>query len=211
MTARTAGLLAIQQNSFVSKGLSGRGPVQEGVWLSIGPTHNASHRATEVAARDDRQGDRHTSVGGGHVDACPPGGPPQAELLALLRRWARSPGAPHRVVTRSRIALLAAEGHPPAAVARMLGVSRATVRLWRERFLLGGPSALWRDAPGRGRRPGLTARVTHAVRMATESESGGGRASARAVARRAGVSPTSVRRVWRELGMAPDTVQPGES
>jgi transposase len=70
----------------------------------------------------------------------------------LLERWARSPSLPQRVVLRSRIILLLAEGYSARAVAHSLQVSRNTVDLWRKRFLEGGSAALLRDKPGRGRK-----------------------------------------------------------
>jgi DNA-binding NarL/FixJ family response regulator len=74
------------------------------------------------------------------------------EERMLLRRWVRMPTAPQRVVTRSRIVLLLAEGRSTREVARVVGVSRPTVSLWHRRFIEGGCAALERDRPGRGRK-----------------------------------------------------------
>lgn len=54
----------------------------------------------------------------------------------------------------------AAAGQPVSEIARALGVSRPTVRLWCRRFEGGGVAALLRDKPGRGRKPRL-AEQTH--------------------------------------------------
>src|SRR5687767_11816435 len=75
---------------------------------------------------------------------------------AQLIEWVRRPTSPHRLVVRSRIVLLASEGATATAIARRLHVSPTTVRLWWERFRNRGLAALERDAPGRGRRPGMT-------------------------------------------------------
>jgi transposase len=40
-------------------------------------------------------------------------------------------------------------------IAARMGVSRATVILWNERFKREGPEVLLHDAPGRGRRPSV--------------------------------------------------------
>jgi transposase len=54
---------------------------------------------------------------------------------------------PQRVVLRSRICLLAAEGISNNGIAKKLGTSRPTVLLWRERFEKQGPKGLSEDAP----------------------------------------------------------------
>ena len=77
--------------------------------------------------------------------------PLTAEQRAALDRWVRSGMTPQRLVFRSRIVLLAAEGIPSKHIAATLDTSQDTVRLWRRRFAAGGPEALVNDAPGRGR------------------------------------------------------------
>jgi transposase len=75
-----------------------------------------------------------------------------ASNRALLERWARSPSMPQRIVLRSRIVLMRAEGHSSRSVAQLLRVSRNTVALWLKRFNEGGSAALVHDKPGRGRK-----------------------------------------------------------
>lgn len=74
------------------------------------------------------------------------------EHRKTLQRWVRMPTAPQRLVLRSRIVLLLAEGCSARDVARRLGVSRPTVALWRRRYMQEGCDALARDRPGRGRK-----------------------------------------------------------
>lgn len=69
-----------------------------------------------------------------------------------LERWIRMPTAPQRLVLRSRIVLMLADGCPARQVARRLGVSRPTVALWRRRYAIDGIDALPIDRPGRGRK-----------------------------------------------------------
>jgi transposase len=64
------------------------------------------------------------------------------EHQATLARWVRGRTTPQRLVLRSRIVLLAATGLAQARVAKRLGTSRQTVRLWCRRFTHGGPAAL---------------------------------------------------------------------
>lgn len=109
---------------------------------------------------------------------------------ALLERWVRAPTTPQRVVLRSAIVVLASEGVPVTAIAMRLRTSRSTVRLWCQRFGAGGPDALLRDAPGRGRKskvsPSALARI-----LAT---AGGAHPSIRQLARRFGTSASAVHR-----------------
>jgi transposase len=88
-----------------------------------------------------------------------PSSPAAAETLVVssedrdtLTLWIRMPTAPQRLVLRSRIVLMLAEGHSAREVGRRLGVSRHTVDLWRARYLREGSDTLRRDRPGRGRK-----------------------------------------------------------
>ena len=63
-----------------------------------------------------------------------------------------------------------ANGHGVKAIAERLGVARATVRLWRQRFSESGPEALLRDAPGRGRKPLLNAETRQSLRTEPASD-----------------------------------------
>ena len=69
-----------------------------------------------------------------------------------LERWVRAPTTSQRVVLRSRIVMLLADGMSGRSAARALKVSHHTVSLWRRRFLEGGCESLTRDKPGRGRK-----------------------------------------------------------
>ena len=89
------------------------------------------------------------------------------EQRATLARWVRAGTTPQRLVFRSRIVLLAARGMPSKHVARQLDTSQDTVRLWRRRCAAGGPDALRRDAPGRGRKRQITAAREQQVVEAT--------------------------------------------
>lgn len=119
---------------------------------------------------------------------------------AQLNRWARTGNA--RLVTRSRIVLLAADGLTSSAIATRLHVTGATVRLWRRRFTRGGIAALEREAPGRGRRPGMdAAKVDATFRALHQFTRYGVRWSARAVADWARVSAATVWRIVRRYGI----------
>ena len=55
------------------------------------------------------------------------------EHRATLERWLRAGTTAQRVVLRSRIVLLAADGLPSKYIAQRLGTSQETVRVWRRR------------------------------------------------------------------------------
>ena len=59
------------------------------------------------------------------------------------------PNTPARVAKRAYIILLAAEGMTNKAIAQKLGVSRATVVMWRKRYAQSRLEGL-QDIPGRG-------------------------------------------------------------
>jgi len=85
-----------------------------------------------------------------------------------LESWARSKTIPARVVERSRILLLLAEGTGIRPAADQLRVGYNTVRRWRERFLAAGCPGIEHDAPGRGMKPVITEeRKAEIVRMRT--------------------------------------------
>ena len=64
---------------------------------------------------------------------------------------------PARIVERSRILLLLADGAGIRPTADQLQVGYNTVRRWRDRFLEAGCRGIEQDAPGRGRKPVITA------------------------------------------------------
>jgi transposase len=108
---------------------------------------------------------------------------------------------------RSRIVLLASEGHSVTEIARRLAVTPATVRLWCERFHRRGVGALEKDAPGRGRRPGMDKRTVVAVLRAMSTPPAGRVWTARTLAAAVGTSVSTVWRVWKRFHVAPSSSQ----
>jgi transposase len=121
-----------------------------------------------------------------------------------LENWAKRRKTAQGLALRARIVLACAEGGPNIAVAARLGVSRATVRKWRTRFL-----ARRLDGLGDEPRPGVPRTISDAqveevvVRTLEEVPEGATHWSKRELARRAGISPTSVHRIWRAFGLQP--------
>ena len=125
--------------------------------------------------------------------------PLRPEDRSRLEHWVKSSTTPQRLVLRSRIILLSAGGSSADSVARTLGVSRPTVRLWVRRYEQGGPQALEHDAPGRGRHASLdTATALSRLREAKLLDAHGHCTNLHDAAALLGVSITTVWRVLRK-------------
>jgi transposase len=125
-----------------------------------------------------------------------------------LERWARRPKTEQRLALRSRIVLRCAEGLDNDEVAVELRVNPKTVGKWRQRFVERGPDGL-SDEP----RPGvprsvLDDKVEEVVRRTIEeTPADATHWSTRSMARRSGVSPATVGRIWHAFGLKPHLVE----
>src|SRR5213596_2698102 len=121
-----------------------------------------------------------------------------------LQGWASRRKTAQGLAQRARIVLLCADGKPNTAVAAELGISRDTVGRWRNRFARQRFAGL-SDEP----RPGVPRTITDAqieevvVRTLEEVPEGATHWSKRELARRVGLSPTTVHRIWRAFGLKP--------
>jgi len=88
---------------------------------------------------------------------------PGAADRAVLESAARRSSAPHRLVMRARIVLLAADGLPNCVIAARLGVCDDTVRKWRRRYCQQGLDGM-ADAPRPGRPRKFAAHVAVEVK-----------------------------------------------
>jgi len=77
-----------------------------------------------------------------------------------LKRLARKQRAPHRLVVRARIVLLAAKGHGADEIGRRVGCCARSVRKWKARFASDPRVESLDDLP----RPGVPASIPVAVR-----------------------------------------------
>ena len=127
----------------------------------------------------------------------------------VLETWVRAPSTPQAVAMRARVVLAAAEGVATSQIARALGLSRPTVRLWRQRFAARGPTGLTEIQPGRGRKPQIPAATIQAIIAATVQTTPPGAThwSCRSMARAQGVSPATVQRIWDAHGLKPHRVR----
>ena len=125
-----------------------------------------------------------------------------------LRGVLRAPSASQQDAMRARIVLLAAEGTSNTQIAAEVGVSLPTVGLWRRNFSERGLDGL-RTAPRAGRPREIdSAEVARVLAMTLETPPDGSTHwSARRLAAAAGISPSTVQRIWREHKLKPDQVR----
>src|SRR5437762_9553500 len=136
---------------------------------------------------------------------------PRLEPLVLsegerhtLENWVKRRSTAQGLALRARIVLACAQGGSNLAVAARLGVDRKTVTRWRARFLRERLDGLTDDP-----RPGVPRTLTDAqveevvVRTLEEVPEGATHWSKRELARRVGMSPSSVLRIWRTFGLQP--------
>ncbi|MBP1733659.1 MAG: ISBmu8 transposase [Deltaproteobacteria bacterium] len=129
---------------------------------------------------------------------------------SLLARWARRRSAPVRLARRARIILMAAAGAESKTIAEQLRTSRATVQLWRQRFLALRVAGLVQDAPRPGRTASISAEEIRAIVKATVQTTPcyATRWSTRRMARAHGLSEATIRRIWKQHNLAPHLVKP---
>lgn len=127
----------------------------------------------------------------------------------LLTKWAHSRSAPIRVVQRSRIVLLAADGHSDTDIAEKLNTSRVTVHLWRSRFLELGAKGLEKDAPRPGRKKRISAKRIQALVEKTlqTTPPNATHWSVRTMAEATGLSRMTVQRIWKAHQLKPHLVR----
>ncbi len=122
-----------------------------------------------------------------------------------LERWVKAGHTPQSIALRCMIILEALRGESAHALGKTLKVSQPTIRLWKRRFLEGGPQALTSIAPGRGRKRQISRQKVTALVQATQHTKPPGQThwSCRTMARAKGLSFKSVQRIWNLHGLKP--------
>ncbi len=131
------------------------------------------------------------------------------EQRSVLEKLIRSHTAPHRDVQRAGVLLMASDGFANTRIAREVGVSAGTVVNWRARFAEDGLKDFSAVRPGRGPKPSIpAAKVEEIVRLTLhERPLAETHWSCRAMAKRAGVSSSTVQRIWSARGIRPHRVK----
>jgi transposase len=128
------------------------------------------------------------------------------EVRRKLEQQSRGRSTQSRVVLRSRIVLLAAEGLQNKQIAAALKVAPRMAALWRSRFLEHGIEGLLQDAPRPGRTPTIC-RASLIDKTTRSIPSNATQWSTRTMAREMGISKASVSRIWRASGLKPHRVE----
>jgi transposase len=126
------------------------------------------------------------------------------EQRAVLEGWVRRRTSAQALALRARIVLLSAEGMANEAVARELRVTGQTVGKWRRRFLERGPAGLLDEPRAGAPRSVGDEQVERVIALTLEhTPPDATHWSTRSLAARAGVSASSVGRIWRAFGLQP--------
>src|SRR5574337_541284 len=127
------------------------------------------------------------------------------EEEGTLKRWAHGKSFPLRLMQRAQIIRLSADGVFNHIIAQQLGMSRPTVQLWRDRFLVLRLPGLEKDAPRPGRLPAISDKQIRAVIDATlhTTPRNATHWSTRSMAKAQGVSKATVQRIWHEHHLNP--------
>jgi transposase len=131
-----------------------------------------------------------------------------AEEREALERFVRRRKTAQQLATRAKVILLCADGHANRDVASRAGVHETTVCKWRRRFMDKRLDGLLDDP-----RPGAPRKVSDAtveriVTMTLEvTPSDATHWSTRDLAKKIGVSQSTVSRVWRAFNLQPHRVK----
>lgn len=122
-----------------------------------------------------------------------------------LESWVRARLTSHRLLERSQIILLAAEGLENKDIAQRLDLAQVTVSKWRRRYAQLGLAGIRADAPRSGRpavqRQALAARIVEMTTQETPTDAT--HWSVRTMAKATGASRAMVNRVWQANGLKP--------
>jgi transposase len=124
--------------------------------------------------------------------------------LRTLEAWSRGRRTQARLVLRAKIVLLAAAGKQNQQIAAELATAKTSVIRWRKRFAARRLAGIEKDAPRGGQRRLPAATVEAILRKTTqETPENATQWSTRTMAKAAGVSRSSVSRLWRAQGLKP--------
>src|SRR3979411_1847329 len=117
--------------------------------------------------------------------------------------------SPQKHVWRARIVLLTGEDLGTVEIMRRTGKSKTCVWRWQERFMQAGVDGLLRDKTRPSRIPPLGGEVAARVVALTQTDPLGETThwTAGMMAKTAGISVSSVQRIWRAHGLQPHRVR----
>ncbi len=126
-----------------------------------------------------------------------------------LERLVRDRNTPQKLVWRARIVLLAGEGLTAEGIAAGVGKSLLTIRRWRHRYVAKGVDGLLKDATRPSRvKPLSPEKIAQVVHMTLhEKPPNATHWSTRSMAKAAGISYSSIQRIWHAHGLKPHLVK----
>ena len=128
-------------------------------------------------------------------------------VVTELRRRSRARTGMVRERERAEMILLRLQGVSVGEIAARLKTTAKRVSTWSKRFETHGLAGL-EEAAGRGRKPSIPAKkIERVVTEVTRPPKGRSRWSVRSMARHAGVSPSSVQRIWSKNELKPHVVK----
>jgi transposase len=129
----------------------------------------------------------------------------RARLEAIVADW----NSLQKHVWRARIILMTGAGLGTVEIIRRTGKSKNCVWRWQERFMEQGVAGLLRDKTRPSRIPPLGVEVAERVVALTQQDPPGETThwTARMMAQAAGISVSSVQRIWRVHGLQPHRVR----
>jgi transposase len=128
---------------------------------------------------------------------------------ARLEAVVANRNSPQKHVWRARIVLLTADGLGTVEIMRRTCKSKTCVWRWQERFMAAGVDGLLHDKTRPSRVPPLPVQVIERVIALTRSDPPGETThwTGPAMAEAAGISVSSVQRIWRSHGLQPHRVR----
>ena len=112
-------------------------------------------------------------------------------------------------IWRTMIVVATAEGLGTAAIMRTAGVSKTAVWRWQERFMSEGVDGLLRDKTRPARVPKIADEIAQRIVAMTLGNPPGESThwTGRMMAKLTGLSLTSVQRIWKTHGLAPQRIR----
>lgn len=125
-----------------------------------------------------------------------------------LVRWSKRLKSSNGLAQRARIVLRCAAGEPSSVVASELGLTNATVGKWRTRYIARGLAGLL-DEPRCGAPRSVSDHQVEAVLTKTleTMPRDATHWSTRSMAKKSGLSHSTVRRIWTAFGLQPHRVE----
>src|SRR6202521_6160940 len=117
--------------------------------------------------------------------------------------------SPQKHAWRAKIVLLTADGRGTAEIMQATGKAKTVIWRWQERFRDEGAAGLWRDKTPPSRIPPLSTEVVERVLAMTLAgpPPAASHWTGSAMAKAAGISVSSVQRIWRAHGLQPHRVR----